>query len=115
VFKGTSKRFKNSLFTNKKVMAHNDQEFLEAIGPTFCFEAIDIRHHSLLASYKIPTDPNKTAGLHKTIKVKKDMLIELCNNYVISDELVNGADGLFKAPTSCNNKSYIWIFFLIQK
>jgi exonuclease III len=37
------------------------------------------------------------------------MLIELCNNYVISDGLVNGADGLFKATTSCNNKSYIWI------
>jgi hypothetical protein len=37
------------------------------------------------------------------------MFIELCNNYVISDGLVNGADGLFKATTSCNNKSYIWI------
>jgi hypothetical protein len=56
-------------YTNKKVMAHNDQEFLEAIGLTFCFEAIEIRHHSLLASYKIPTYPNKMASLHKTIKV----------------------------------------------
>jgi hypothetical protein len=39
------------------------------------------------------------------------MLVELCNNYVISDGLVNGADGLFKATTSFNNKSYIWINF----
>jgi hypothetical protein len=52
-------------------MAHNDQEFLNATGPTFCFETIDIQHHSLPASYMIPTNLNKTAGLHKTIKVKK--------------------------------------------
>jgi hypothetical protein len=96
-------------YTNKKVMAHNDQEFLNAVGPTFCFEAIDIRHHSLPAPYKIPTNPNKTTRLHKTIKVKKNMLVELCNNYVISDGLVNGTNGLFKATTSFNNKSYIWI------
>jgi hypothetical protein len=69
----------------------------------------------LPASYKIPTDPNKTAGLHKTIKVKKDMLIKLCNNYVISNGLVNGSDGLFKATTSCNNKSYIWIYIFNSK
>lgn len=37
------------------------------------------------------------------------MLVELCNNYAISDGLVDGADGLFKTTTSLNTKSYIWI------
>jgi hypothetical protein len=35
-------------YTNKKMMAHNDQVFLGASGPTFCFEAIEIWHDSLL-------------------------------------------------------------------
>ena len=96
-------------WTNKKIMAYNNQEFLNAGGPTFCFETIDIQYHSLPASYMIPTNLSKIVGLHKTIKVKKDMLVELCNNYVIFDGLINGADGLFKATTSFNNKFYIWI------
>jgi hypothetical protein len=36
-------------YTNKKVMAHNDQVFHKACGPTFCFKAIDISHRSLPA------------------------------------------------------------------
>jgi hypothetical protein len=50
-------------YTNRKVMAHNNQEFLNTSGQTFCFEAIDIRHHSLPTSYMIPKNPNKIAGL----------------------------------------------------
>ena len=66
-------------------------------------------------SYKIPTDPNKTIGFHKCIKIKKNILVELCNNYVISDRLVNGAYGLFKTSTTFNNKSYVWIQFFNTK
>ena len=90
-------------------MAHNDQVFSNASGSTFCFEAIDIGHRLLPPSYKIPTNPNKIVGLHKCIKIKKDMVVELCNNYVISDGLVIGADGLFKTSTMLNDKSYVWI------
>jgi hypothetical protein len=37
------------------------------------------------------------------------MLVELCNNYVISNGLVNKTYGLFKPTMLFNNKSYIWI------
>ena len=97
------------------MMAHNDQVFSNASGSTFCFEEIDIKHRLLLPSYKIPTDPNKTTGLHKCIKIKKDMVVELCNNYVISDGLVNGANDLFKTSTMFNDKSYVWIQFYNTK
>ena len=102
-------------YTTKDMMAHNDQVFSNASGSTFCFEAIDIRHCLLPPSYKIPTNPNKTAGLHKCIKIKRDMVVELCNNYVISNGLVNGADGLFKTSTTFNDKSYVWIQFYNTK
>ena len=92
-------------------MAHNDQVFSNVSGSTFCFEAIDIRHCLLPPSYKIPIDLNKIVGLHKCIKIKKDMVVELCNNYVISDGLVNEVDGLFKTSTTFNDKSYVWIQF----
>jgi hypothetical protein len=54
-------------YTNKKVIIYNDQVFLNASEPTFCFEAIDIWYRSLQASYLIPANPNKTVGFHKTI------------------------------------------------
>jgi hypothetical protein len=57
-------------YTNKKMMAHNAQLFLNASEPTFFFEIIDIWHHSLPTSYLIPTNPNKIIRLHKTIKIK---------------------------------------------
>ena len=43
------------------------------------------------------------------------MVVELCNNYVIFDGLVNGADGLFKTSTTFNDKSYVWIQFYNTK
>jgi hypothetical protein len=40
------------------------------------------------------------------------MLIELCaGNYAVSDGLINGADGLFKASTTYLDKSIMWILF----
>ena len=102
-------------YINKNMVAHNNQVFSNASGSTFFFEAIDIQHRLLPPSYKIPTNPNKIARLHKCIKIKKNMVVELCNNYVISDGLSNGADGLFKTSTMFNNKSYVWIQFYNTK
>lgn len=102
-------------YTKKDMIVHNKKEFLNAKGKTYHFEANDVQHPSLPPSYQIPTSPNLIAGLHTTIKVKKDMLVELCNNYAIFDGLVNGADGLFKATSSHSNKSYIWINFFNTK
>lgn len=102
-------------YTNPETSAHNNREFMKSTGPTFNFEAVDIRHHSLPSTFKIPDNPNKTAGLQTTIKVKKDMLVELTHNYATSDGLVHGADGLFKSATSINNKTYVWIKFFNEK
>jgi hypothetical protein len=63
----------------------------------------------------IPINPNKIARLYKIIKVKKYMLVELCNNHVIFYGLVNGGNGLFKTTTSLNNISYVWMNFLNSK
>jgi hypothetical protein len=44
--------------------------------------------------------PSKTKGLYYTICIKKDMLVELCaSNYVTSNGLMNGADGILKMST----------------
>jgi hypothetical protein len=40
------------------------------------------------------------------------MLIELCaSNYAMFDGLVNGTNNIFKASTTYNNKTIIWIMF----
>jgi hypothetical protein len=83
---------------------------------TFSFEAIDIHHHSCPSSYKLSNDPNKTTGLHTIIRIKQDMVVELCvRNYATYDGLVNGADGVFKTSTSYHNKTIVWILFPNQK
>jgi hypothetical protein len=43
---------------------------------------------------------------------KKDMLVELCaSNYVTSNGLVNGTNGIFKASITNCEKTIIWIMF----
>jgi hypothetical protein len=51
--------------------------------------------------------------LHADIRVKKDMLIELCAGiYATHDDLVNGPDGLFKLLSILPNfQTIIWILF----
>jgi hypothetical protein len=44
------------------------------------------------------------------------MLVELCaSNYVTSNSLVNGANGIFKALTTYCEKTIIWIMFQNSK
>jgi hypothetical protein len=79
--------------------------FNKIAGPTLDFEAIDIHHHSCSSSYKLPNGLSKTIGLHIIIRIKQDMVIELCvGNYATYDSLVNGANGMFKTSTSYHNK-----------
>jgi hypothetical protein len=62
----------------------------------FIFKVMDINHQSCPPSYKLSNDPNKIGGLHSTIHIKQDMLVEICvGNYAISNGLVNGTDGHF--------------------
>jgi len=82
---------------------------------TFIFKAMDINHLSCLPFYKLLNDPSKTIGLHFTIHIKEDILIESCvDNYATFDGLVNRAHGIFKTSTY-NKKTIIWIMFQNSK
>jgi hypothetical protein len=49
-------------------------------------------------------------GLHSTIHIKRNMLVELCvGNYATYDGVVNGVDDIFKASTTYCGKIIIWI------
>ncbi len=103
-------------YRNKLVQKHNENVFTKTLGPTFIFKAMDINHQSCPPTYKLLNDLNKIVGLHSTIHIKGDMLVELCaNNYVTFDGLVNGVDGIFKASTRYCEKTIIWIMFYNSK
>jgi len=73
---------------------------------------MDINRQLCPLSYKLSNDLSKTIGLHSTINVKKDILVELCaNNYATSNGLVNGIDDIFKASRTYCEKTIIWIMF----
>jgi len=87
---------------------HNTIVVNKTIGPTFNFKAINIHHHSCSTSYTLLNDPSKIASLHITIHIKQNILNELCvRNYTISNDLVNGANGIFRTSTSYHNKTII--------
>jgi len=82
--------------------------FNKTYGPTFNFEPTNIHHHSCPSSYELLDDLSKFIGLHTTICIKQDMIVELCvGNYATYDGLVNGIDGLFKPSTSSHNKTIV--------
>jgi hypothetical protein len=64
--------------TNILMRKHNKFVFNKTYGPTFNFEIIDIHHHSYPSSYKFPNDSNKITGLHITIHIKQNIVVELC-------------------------------------
>ncbi len=76
---------------------HNKHVFINTLGPTFIFKAMDINHQLCPPSYKLSNDPSKITSLHFVIQIKKDMLVELCaSNHATYDGLVNGIDNIFK-------------------
>ncbi len=90
--------------------------FNKTYGPTFNFEVVNIHHHSCPSSYELPNDPSKIVGLHTTIRIKQNMVVELfVGNYATYDGLVNGANGVFKTSTSYHNKTIVWILFPNKK
>jgi hypothetical protein len=103
-------------YTNILEQKHNKIVFNKIIDSTFNFEATNIHHHSCPSSYKLPNDSSKIVGLHTTIPIKQDMVVELCaRNYATYDGLVNGIDGIFKTSTSYHNKTIVWILFANPK
>ncbi len=99
-------------YINKLVQKHNENVFINTLGPMFIFKAIDINHQSCSPSYKLSNDPSKTVGLHFTICIKKIMLVELSTgNYATFDGLVNEIDDIFKTSTTYYEKTIIWIMF----
>ncbi len=95
---------------------HNENVFINTLGPTFIFETMDINHQSCPSFYKLSNDLSKTIGLHSIININIYMLVELCvGNYATFDGLVNGANHIFKtSPTYCE-KIIIWIMFQNSK
>ncbi len=90
--------------------------FNKTYGPTFNFEVVNIHHNSCPSSYKLPNDPSKIVGLHITIHIKQDTVVELCaRNYATYDGLLNGIDGVFKTSTSYHNKTIVRILFPNKK
>ncbi len=57
---------------------HNEHVFVNKLCPKFIFKIMDINHQSCPPSYKLSNDLSKIIGLHFTIQIKKDMLVELC-------------------------------------
>jgi len=88
------------LYKYLSAQKHNTIVVNKTLGPTFDFEAINIHHHSCLTSYKLLNDLGKIATLHITIHIKQNILVALCvRNYATSNDLVNGANGIFKTST----------------
>ncbi len=88
---------------------HNENVFTNTLGPTFIFKAMDINHQSCPPSYKLSNDLSKIVGLHFTIHIKKDILVELCaNKYATFDGLVNGVNNIFKTSAKyCEENHYM--------
>ncbi len=87
---------------------HNE----DTLGPTFIFKALDINHQLCPPSYKLSNDSSKIVGLHSTIRIKKNMLVELCvGDYATSNGFVNGANDIFKTSITYCEKPIIWIMF----
>ncbi len=60
-----------------------------------------IHHHSCLTSYRLLDDLKNIVGLHITIRIKQNILNELCaRTYAKSNDLVNGVDRIFETSTS---------------
>jgi hypothetical protein len=76
---------------------------------------MDMNHQSCPPSYKFSNDPNKTIGLHSTINIYiyiYKRLVELCvGDYATLDGLMNEVDDIFKASTTCCEKTVTWIMF----
>jgi hypothetical protein len=60
-------------YTNKLVQKHNENVFINTLGPSFIFKAMYINHQSCPPSYKLSNDLNKTTGLHSTICIKQNV------------------------------------------
>jgi hypothetical protein len=58
-------------YKNKLVQKHNENVFIDTLGPTFIFKVMDLNHQSCPPSYKLSNDPSKIVGFHSTINIKK--------------------------------------------
>ena len=98
---------------NEPKLQHNESVFQRTEGNVYVFYKEDKHHDLCPKSFQLRDDLNETAGLHAEIRVKKDMLVELCvGNYATHDALVNNVDGLFKGSSLLlNSQTIIWILF----
>ncbi len=69
--------------TNKLVQKHNENVFINTLGPTFIFKAMDINHQSCPPSYKLLNDLNRNVGLCATINIFKNVLVTMQHPMVL--------------------------------
>ncbi len=70
---------------------HNEHVFIDTLGSTFIFKAMDINHQPCPPFHKLLNHAIKIISLHSTIQIFKKMLVELyASNYATYDGLVNG-------------------------
>jgi hypothetical protein len=71
--------------------------FDNTLSETYKFFARDILSKTCLPLYKLSDKSSLTTGLHAEFLFFINILVELCvGNHVIHDNLVNGANGIFK-------------------
>ena len=89
---------------------HNKIVFEKMPGQTLILEAKDYKHSTCSKIIQLPKNAKDTAGLHKTIKLKRSMLIEICSgNLDILDGLVNGAEATFMDVTNLKGEEIMWV------
>ena len=67
---------------------HNEIVFEKMPGQTFILEAKDYKHSTCSKIIQLPKNAKDTAGLHKTIKLKRSMLIEICSGNLKGEEIM---------------------------
>ena len=65
-------------YKNEPKLQHNEYVFQRTEGYVYVFYKEDKYHDFCSKSFQLRDDPNERACLHAEIRVKKDMLVELC-------------------------------------
>jgi len=65
----------NIFYTNKILQKHNQNVFINTLGPTFIFKIMDINHQSCPSFYKLSNNPSKIISLHFTIHISIEYVV----------------------------------------
>lgn len=99
-------------FTNEEKDKHNDLVFEKTTGETYILEAKDCKHLTCSKRIEIPKNTKEAAGLHRTLKFKISMLVEICfDNLDILDGLVKRVEARFISVMKTRQEEILWLEF----